>query len=224
MTHTTNSVKVVPFTFASSKNAAAYGNITEEETCLCGATKRTDINGRHLGKGNWTKPGDWVIAERLSEDFGPRDAHLVFAVVSEPRNLGAADQTYSIAYIYTDNHGNQTVVGRATILDGCVDVACDFSQGGEPVFGRLRATALLLTHTSNDNSRVPKHSRILVSVDPDEKSKYRHRLRFSLCVVHPEDLGTPEELDIQCGCEFCSHKRVSDKRASEDALAWLHGG
>ena len=36
------------------ENRAAHGNITQWDTCRCGATRATNINGRHIERGEWT--------------------------------------------------------------------------------------------------------------------------------------------------------------------------
>jgi len=36
------------------ENRAAHGNICTVDTCKCGATRRTNVNGRHIEKGQWT--------------------------------------------------------------------------------------------------------------------------------------------------------------------------
>jgi len=44
---------------AAEQNEAAHGNITAIDYCRCGATKRTNINGRHLERGKWEVELPW---------------------------------------------------------------------------------------------------------------------------------------------------------------------
>ena len=39
-------------------NRAAHGGITETHRCACGATRRLNVNGRHLEVGPWVEPGE----------------------------------------------------------------------------------------------------------------------------------------------------------------------
>lgn len=39
----------------TDENPMAHGNICVIETCACGATRRTNVNGRHTEEGDWEK-------------------------------------------------------------------------------------------------------------------------------------------------------------------------
>ena len=41
---------------ATPENRAAHGNITRQDVCTCGARRLTNINGRHVERGNWQEP------------------------------------------------------------------------------------------------------------------------------------------------------------------------
>jgi hypothetical protein len=43
-----------PVVAASDAHRAAHGNITRHATCACGASRRMNINGRHVEAGAWT--------------------------------------------------------------------------------------------------------------------------------------------------------------------------
>lgn len=52
-------------------NPAAHGNITQWDTCRCGATRATNINGRHIERGPWEMPTaapawSWEMAVAVS--------------------------------------------------------------------------------------------------------------------------------------------------------------
>lgn len=53
--HKAQSERTLPFQgpVASPENPAAHGNVCHVETCKCGATRRTNVNGRHLERGSW---------------------------------------------------------------------------------------------------------------------------------------------------------------------------
>ena len=48
-----------PFTgpVAAKQNPAAHGGVTLVHYCACGATRRTNQNGRHIERGPWQEPG-----------------------------------------------------------------------------------------------------------------------------------------------------------------------
>lgn len=60
--HTHRTIKSEDFAFsgpvAQPANQAAHGNICRVDTCRCGATRRTNINQRHIERGQWTMPGE----------------------------------------------------------------------------------------------------------------------------------------------------------------------
>lgn len=37
----------------AKQNPAAHGNICRVDKCSCGAVRRTNINGRHIERGEW---------------------------------------------------------------------------------------------------------------------------------------------------------------------------
>lgn len=41
---------------STNENRAAHGGICVVETCQCGATRRTNVNGRHVEAGKWVAP------------------------------------------------------------------------------------------------------------------------------------------------------------------------
>lgn len=52
-------------------NPAAHGNVCHWETCRCGATRATNVNGRHVERGRWTatwRDGDRVQGGDIPED------------------------------------------------------------------------------------------------------------------------------------------------------------
>jgi len=60
-------VTVRPFSGPVSKyeNRAAHGGTCEEHTCRCGATRRVNVNGRHIERGEWQEPSQSVARLRL---------------------------------------------------------------------------------------------------------------------------------------------------------------
>ena len=65
--HRTALVETRPFSGPVSKyvNEAAHGNVTEEHTCTCGATRKVNVNGRHIERGPWQEPSQPVARLRL---------------------------------------------------------------------------------------------------------------------------------------------------------------
>jgi hypothetical protein len=57
MKHKHHAVKSVDYGFSrpvsENENRAAHGNICRVDTCSCGATRRTNINGSHIERGVW---------------------------------------------------------------------------------------------------------------------------------------------------------------------------
>lgn len=50
------------------ENPAAHGNVTEWQTCRCGATRAVNVNGLHVERGPWhnlNKPATRHHAETL---------------------------------------------------------------------------------------------------------------------------------------------------------------
>lgn len=45
---------------AADQNPAAHGNVTEIETCACGAVRKRNVNGGHEEVGTWDLP-EWVF-------------------------------------------------------------------------------------------------------------------------------------------------------------------
>jgi hypothetical protein len=41
---------------SAKENRAAHGNITQIDTCQCGAKRKTNINGLHTERGQWFLP------------------------------------------------------------------------------------------------------------------------------------------------------------------------
>ncbi len=41
---------------ARRENRAAHGNICTTDVCQCGATRRANVNGRHVEQGPWVEP------------------------------------------------------------------------------------------------------------------------------------------------------------------------
>jgi len=56
--HRTHKVTVRPFSGPVSKyaNEAAHGGTCEVHTCRCGATRKVNVNGRHIERGDWHAP------------------------------------------------------------------------------------------------------------------------------------------------------------------------
>mgnify|MGYP000909931641 CR=1 FL=1 len=72
--HRMHKVTVRPFSGPVSKyvNEAAHGNVTEEHTCTCGATRKVNVNGRHIERGPWQEPSQPVARLRLVRREVPR--------------------------------------------------------------------------------------------------------------------------------------------------------
>ena len=43
---------------AHPENRAAHGNIVVIDTCACGATRATNVNGNHIERGPWIEKED----------------------------------------------------------------------------------------------------------------------------------------------------------------------
>lgn len=56
--HRVSKTETRPFMGAvgTKQNPAAHGGVCEVSTCKCGATRRTNVNGRHIERGYWTLP------------------------------------------------------------------------------------------------------------------------------------------------------------------------
>jgi hypothetical protein len=66
-----------PAVGARTENRAAHGNVTVVERCACGATRETNINGRHVERGAWMQP-EWSIEARsLRGDFDAFERDLI---------------------------------------------------------------------------------------------------------------------------------------------------
>jgi hypothetical protein len=71
--HTASKTDTRGYTGSVSRdeNRAAHGGVCEVETCACGYTRRTNVNGRHVEQGNWEPGADhrnaWKIRDYLRE-------------------------------------------------------------------------------------------------------------------------------------------------------------
>lgn len=87
--HTATKTRTQPFngpvaTLEHHRCPSADGNITEVEECACGATRRHNINGRHVESGPWVEaPMQYLRNKGTGEEYlvtyRPSDAVLVTA-------------------------------------------------------------------------------------------------------------------------------------------------
>ena len=66
-----------PAAGARTENRAAHGNVTVVERCACGATRETNINGRHVERGTWMQPERAIEARSLRGDFDAFERDLI---------------------------------------------------------------------------------------------------------------------------------------------------
>lgn len=101
-------------------SGASHGGVTFVETCSCGATRRTESNGRHVERGAWEEAAP-VTRNWLVRRFGSNAANQSMRQVMPVAFLAAGTATEAIdkvahrtdAHCYANQHLEAILATRA---------------------------------------------------------------------------------------------------------------